>query len=65
MDTAPKDEPTVDAADDELHRKFREALEHKKSGGGTSSRAKGDGSKPHAAAGPAQQQRMFRRKSGG
>jgi hypothetical protein len=52
-------------ADDDLHRKFREALDHKKSGSSGTSRSKGDGGKPHAQAGPAHQQRMFRRKSGG
>ncbi len=53
------------AEEDELHRKFREALDHKHSGGGTGSKQKSDSGKAHGASGPAQQQRMFRRKSGG
>lgn len=60
--TAP--EPTDDH-DDEMHRKFREALEHKKSGGGKTGKAGHEKDHAPGAHGPAQQQRMFRRKSGG
>jgi hypothetical protein len=56
---------TAPADEDELHRKFREALEHKHGGGGTGGKPTGDSGKAHGASGPAQQQRMFRRKSGG
>ena len=61
-------EPADDAVDpdDELKRKFREALERKRqaqssAGGGS---GKGD-SKIHGTHGPAAHRRSFRRKSGG
>ncbi|GII76736.1 hypothetical protein Sru01_17180 [Sphaerisporangium rufum] len=65
--TADAPEPEDESPDDELKRKFREALERKRQGqadaGGT---ARGrDGSKIHGTHGPAGGRRSFRRKSGG
>jgi hypothetical protein len=57
----------VAGGEDELKRKFREALEHKR-GQQANSNASGTGkdpSKAHATHGPAGSRRSFRRKSGG
>lgn len=56
-----------EGSDDELKRKFREALERKKTAQGEAN-AGGKGknsSKIHGAHGPAAAKRSFRRKSGG
>jgi hypothetical protein len=61
-------EPTaVEAAEDDVKRKFREALERKRNGGvaGAAGGVGRDGSKIHGAHGRAGGQREFRRKSGG
>lgn len=63
--------PAPAPADDELKRRFREALERKNSGGSTGSRSDNDadndnsGPKAHDGHSPAKSQRTFRRKSGG
>ncbi|MFG2075721.1 hypothetical protein SAMN05421874_102379 [Nonomuraea maritima] len=61
-------EPEVsETSEDEMKRKFREALERKRSqhaGSGAGGRG-GDSSKIHGAHGPATGKRSFRRKSGG
>ncbi|MFC5815919.1 DUF5302 domain-containing protein [Nonomuraea harbinensis] len=61
-------EPEVDETpEDEMKRKFREALERKRgqqAGSGGSGRS-ADHSKIHGAHGPAAGKRSFRRKSGG
>ncbi|MBA3620634.1 MAG: DUF5302 domain-containing protein [Acidothermales bacterium] len=51
---------------DDLRRRFREALEQKRAGGGkTDSKAGGEPSeKSHGASGPVKSKRTFRRKSG-
>ena len=56
-----------DTPEDDVRRKFREALDRKRgqhADGSTGSEGK-DPSKIHAAHGPAQSRRSFRRKSGG
>ncbi|NUW42377.1 DUF5302 domain-containing protein [Nonomuraea rhodomycinica] len=61
-------EPEVsETPEDEMKRKFREALERKRaqqSGSGAGGKG-GDASKIHGAHGPAASKRSFRRKSGG
>ncbi|MFD0470826.1 DUF5302 domain-containing protein [Nonomuraea thailandensis] len=61
-------EPEVsETPEDELKRKFREALDRKRNqqaGSGAGGRG-GDPSKIHGAHGPAASKRSFRRKSGG
>jgi len=52
-------------ASEQTKAKFREALERKHAHGGRDVSADGEGSKVHQAHGPAQAQRMFRRKAGG
>jgi uncharacterized protein DUF5302 len=62
-DTAPEPEDS----EDELKRKFREALERKRAqeaDAGTARRGK-DAGKIHGPHGPARSRRSFRRKSGG
>jgi hypothetical protein len=62
-DTAPEPEDS----EDELKRKFREALERKRAqeaDAGSTRRGK-DAGKIHGAHGPARNRRSFRRKSGG
>ncbi|MEU7040286.1 DUF5302 domain-containing protein [Streptomyces varsoviensis] len=56
-----------DKPEDEMKRKFREALERKRGarGEGASGGAGASSSKIHGAHGPASTQRSFRRKSGG
>ncbi len=50
---------------DELRRRFREALEQKRAGGGkTDGKAGEPPEKSHGASGPAKTKRTFRRKSG-
>jgi hypothetical protein len=63
MATAPK----PGDSQDELKRKFREALERKqgKSADKAAADEAGDASKVHHAHGPAKAQRTFRRRSGG
>jgi hypothetical protein len=58
--------PPPEHKDDELHRRFREALDRKRKSGAAGGGASGDeqGGKPHGTTGPAKQQRTFRRKSG-
>jgi Family of unknown function (DUF5302) len=59
-------EPEPEGPEDELRRKFREALERKRSqqAGGAAADGK-ESSKIHGAHGPAAHKREFRRKSGG
>jgi hypothetical protein len=58
------DEPVTQ--DDDVKRKFREALERKNARHGAGEGGEGkDVAKVHGAHGPAHQQRTFRRKSGG
>jgi Family of unknown function (DUF5302) len=54
-------------SEDEIKRKFREALERKRSKQAekAAGRAGNDPGKVHAVQGPARQRRSFRRKSGG
>lgn len=52
------------AADDEVKRKFREALDRKHAHGGKDVSDESDHSKVDHAQGPAKGQQMFRRKSG-
>jgi Family of unknown function (DUF5302) len=56
-----------EAQDDELHRRFREALDRKRnrSTSGAAGSGEDQGAKSHGTTGPAKQQRTFRRKSGG
>ncbi|MEO6822099.1 MAG: DUF5302 domain-containing protein [Candidatus Nanopelagicales bacterium] len=59
------DDPQPAAAEDDLKRKYREALERKTSRSGASSPGDGEGeSKIHDAHGPAGGKRAFRRRSG-
>ena len=65
--------PAPAPAEDELKRRFREALERKNAGGATGSRGENGtdtdndtaGPKAHDGRSPAKSQRTFRRKSGG
>ena len=57
------DDPQPAAAEDDLKRKYREALERKTSRSGASSPGEGE-SKIHDAHGPAGGKRAFRRRSG-
>ena len=52
---------------DELHRRFREALDRKRNRAtdGVDGSGEDQSGKPHGSTGPAKQQRTFRRKSGG
>ncbi|MEO3808223.1 DUF5302 domain-containing protein [Sphaerisporangium sp. B11E5] len=64
--TAEEAEPEAEAPDDDLKRKFREALERKRQAqaeGNAAGRGKSD-SKIHGAHGPVAGKRSFRRKSG-
>ncbi|MEW9551330.1 DUF5302 domain-containing protein [Nonomuraea sp. NPDC050783] len=65
---AESSEPEVsETPEDEMKRKFREALERKRNqhaGGGAGGKG-GDPSKIHGTHGPAANKRSFRRKSGG
>jgi hypothetical protein len=67
-DTAsePEGRPDEASPEDEVKRKFREALERKRTQEADTGRAgRGrDGGKIHGAHGPARQRREFRRKSG-
>jgi hypothetical protein len=65
--TADAPEPEDETPDDELKRKFREALERKRlTQAETNATGRGkDASKIHGAHGPAGGKRSFRRKSGG
>ncbi|MEV7966434.1 DUF5302 domain-containing protein [Sphaerisporangium sp. NPDC088356] len=65
--TADAQEPETESPDDELKRKFREALERKRQGQAeTNGNGRGkDASKIHGAHGPVGGKRSFRRKSGG
>ncbi|MFC4586312.1 DUF5302 domain-containing protein [Sphaerisporangium corydalis] len=65
--TADAPEPESETPDDELKRKFREALERKRATQAeTNETGRGkDPSKIHGAHGPAASKRSFRRKSGG
>ncbi len=63
--TAETPQPEPAEADDDVKRKFREALDRKNAGQtGGGGHADGD-SKVHEAHGPAKAQRTFRRKAGG
>jgi hypothetical protein len=67
MSTDDAQDQVADQAEDDVKRKFREALE-RKNAGGTAGAAHTDndgGNKAHDAHGPAKSQRTFRRKSGG
>ena len=57
--------PAKAGPSEETKAKFREALERKNAHEGHASSSDGEGSKIHQAHGPAQAQRMFRRKAGG
>ena len=63
----PDDAATPPEAEDDLQRKFREALERKRAQQADSSAQRGGpgGGKVTGAHGPAQSRRSFRRKSGG
>lgn len=62
----PADDGDATAPQDEVKRRFREALERKNARHHASSAAGETGdSKVHAAHGPASQQKSFRRKAGG
>lgn len=66
-DVTPEPESSDESSDDELKRKFREALERKKlaqADAGSGGKGK-NSSKIHGAHGPAAAKRSFRRKSGG
>ena len=52
-------------ADDDVKRRFREALDRKHAHGGRDVAGGSGGSGVHDAHGPARAQQMFRRKSGG
>lgn len=54
-----------DKADDEMRRRYLEALEHKKAGHGSGAAGRGGDAKASGATANATTQRMFRRKSGG
>ena len=57
--------PAARASAEDVKRKFREALDKKHAHGGRDVSDDGDQAKIHDAHGPAKQQQMFRRKSGG
>jgi hypothetical protein len=59
--------PEPDGSEDELKRKFREALERKRSKEAEQNAGQGgqDSGKVHGTRGPARNRRSFRRKSGG
>lgn len=64
-DTPQPEAAKAAADDDEVKRRYREALDRKKAGqSGGGGHAEGD-SKVHEAHGPAKAQRTFRRKAGG
>jgi hypothetical protein len=67
MPSDPDVSTSPDPDEDDVKRRFREALERKNAGGTAgASHADNDGSsKAHDAHGPAKSQRTFRRKSGG
>ncbi len=60
------DEPETEEAEDDVKRRFREALErkHDQAAGKTPAGEAGGSSKIHDAHGPAASKRTFRRKSG-
>jgi Family of unknown function (DUF5302) len=62
----PTPTPPESQDDDDLHRRFREALDRKRNRGTAPDSGTGDdsGSKSHGTTGPAKHQRTFRRKSG-
>lgn len=57
---------SAEPKDDELHRRFREALDRKRNRGtvGTTGSSDDQSAKAHGTTGPAKQLRTFRRKSG-
>lgn len=59
--------PERDGSGDEMKRKFRQALERKRTGQADPNAARGgeDAGKVHGAHGPARNRRPFRRKTGG
>jgi hypothetical protein len=59
--------PERDDSEDEMKRKFREALERKRAGqaGNNAARSGQDTAKIHGAHGPAESRRSFRRRTGG
>lgn len=59
--------PERDDSEDEIKRKFREALERKRAGqtGSNAARSAQDTEKVHGAHGPAENRRSFRRRTGG
>jgi hypothetical protein len=59
--------PERDDSEDEMKRKFREALERKRAGqvSGNAGRGDQDTGKVHGAHGPAENRRPFRRRTGG
>lgn len=67
MSTDDNQAQPADPTEDDMKRKFREALERKNAGGaaGASHADNDGGNKAHDAHGPAKSQQMFRRKSGG
>lgn len=66
-DTVLEPEDPTEDSEDELKRKFREALERKSAQEADAVSARGgkDAGKIHGAHGPARNRRSFRRKSGG
>ena len=63
--TSKTSKPAKAGPSEETKAKFREALERKNAHEGHASSSDGEGSNIHQAHGPAQAQRMFRRKAGG
>jgi hypothetical protein len=61
------DTPERDDSEDEMKRKFREALERKRAGqaGSNAARSSQDTGKVHGAQAPAESRRSFRRRTGG
>lgn len=64
-DRSGSDTPPAQASVEDVKRKFREALDRKHAHGGRDVSEEGDQAKIHDAHGPAKNQQMFRRKSGG
>jgi hypothetical protein len=64
-DKSGSDKPAAAASVEDVKRKFREALDKKHAHGGRDVSDDGENAKIHDAHGPAKNQQMFRRKSGG
>jgi hypothetical protein len=57
--------PEPEGSEEEIKRKFREALERKRAKYANAARGGKDAGKVHGARGPARSRRSFRRKTGG